>query len=71
VEEDRAEAAKWYRQAAEQGFIDAQNILGYRYDLGDGVAQDPVEATKWFRLAAEQGDFDSQNQLRKRLALTE
>ena len=48
VGKDRAEALKWYRKAAEQGYAAAQCELG---DLCD----DGVEALKWYRKAAEQG----------------
>ena len=62
-ESDPAEAAKWYRLAAEQGFAPAQNDLGFMYDNGRGVPQDDAEATKWFRIAAEQGFSRAQNDL--------
>jgi len=50
------EAAKWYRQAAEQNFAPAQGILGICYEYGEGVAEDSVEAYKWMLLAARQGN---------------
>eukprot|EP00854_Cymbomonas_tetramitiformis_P020253 gene20253-24253_t len=37
VKVDKKEAARWYRQAAEQGFPHAQWNLGSLYDIGDGV----------------------------------
>ena len=55
VEQDFAEAAKWYRLVAEKGKAEAQNALGELYGNGDGVPQDPAEALKWIRLAANQG----------------
>ena len=51
---------KWYRQAAEQGYTDAQFNLGNMYAKGRGVKQDDVEAVKWYRQAAEQGDAPAQ-----------
>jgi len=60
VPQDKAEAAKWYRMAAEQGAADAQYNLGVMYDNGYGVPQDYAEAAKWFRMAAEQGVADAQ-----------
>ena len=60
VEQDYAEAVKWYRLAAEQGDAVAQNNLGYAYRNGAGVEQDYVEAVNWYRLAAEQGDAHAQ-----------
>jgi TPR repeat protein len=53
--EDYAEAVKWYRRAAEQGYAMAQFNLGIMYEFGVGVLQDYAEAVKWYRRAAEQG----------------
>jgi TPR repeat protein len=55
VARDYAEAAKWFRLAAEQGLGKAQYNLGVMYLKGEGVAQDNAEAAKWLLLAAEQG----------------
>jgi hypothetical protein len=55
VPQDYAEAVRWYRLAAEQGYDVAQFRLGFIYDNGQGVPQDYAEAVRWFRLAAEQG----------------
>ena len=55
VEEDHAEAVRWFRLAAEQGLAPAQFNLGVMYEDGDGVEEDHVEAVRWYRLAAEQG----------------
>ena len=55
VPQDDAEAVKWYRLAAEQGYAEAQSNLGVMYNNGRGVPQDDAEAVKWYRLAAEQG----------------
>jgi hypothetical protein len=49
---DYAEAAKWYRKAADEGLAIAQFRLGSMYALGEGVSQDDAEAKKWFREAA-------------------
>jgi TPR repeat protein len=55
VPKDDAEAARWYRKAAEQGLADAQYNLGIAYRLGRGVPKDDAEAFRWFRQSAEQG----------------
>jgi TPR repeat protein len=47
-----AEAAYWYRRAAEQGDPDAQYLLGVCHDLGRGVPVDWVQAHKWLNLSA-------------------
>jgi uncharacterized protein len=48
------------RLKAEQGIVDAQFMLGYRYAEGDGAPKDDAEAVKWYRLAAEQGSGGAQ-----------
>ena len=50
--QDHAEAAKWYRIAAELGDAAAQLNLGIMYFHGRGVPQDYVESHKWLNLAA-------------------
>ncbi len=55
VTQDREEAVKWFRKAAEL-FIpepEAQYMLGICYRDGLGVTQDRAEAVKWFRKAAD------------------
>ena len=40
----------WYRKSAEQGYADAQCVLGFLYINGQqGVPQDYAEALKWLR----------------------
>lgn len=60
VAEDKAEAVRCYRRAAEQGHAKAQNNLGYAYDHGEAVAEDKAEAVKWYRKAAEHGNATAQ-----------
>jgi TPR repeat protein len=52
VPQDYAEAARWYRRAAEQGDPQAQYNLGLAYARGEGVTQNVVDAHMWFNLAA-------------------
>ena len=49
---DGAEAEKWFRLAADQGYAPAQYNLGVMYTNGWGVPQNYDEATKWHALAA-------------------
>jgi uncharacterized protein len=56
VEQDFAEAVKWYRLAADQGDALAQGNLGIMYALGQGVLQDNQTAHMWFNIAAANGD---------------
>ena len=63
VPENKKEAVKWYRMAAEQRFVVAQKNLGLMHHFGKGAPQDDKEAVKWFRQAAEQGDVVAQKNL--------
>jgi len=60
VPQDYAAAVKWYREAAEQGFAEAQYNLGMMYYTGEGVPQDYAEAAKWYLKAAGQGIASAQ-----------
>jgi len=55
-----AEAARWFRLAADQGHADAQYYLGDRCWTGRGVPQDAAEALRWYHLAADQGVAEAQ-----------
>ena len=55
-----AEAARWFRLAADQGHLIAQYNLAAMYERGEGVPQDYVLAHQWYNLAASRaapGDF--------------
>ncbi len=52
VPQDDAEAVKWFRRAAEQGYAYAQRNLGRMYLFGKGVSEDFVEAYAWISVAA-------------------
>ena len=47
VQQDYAEAVKWYRKSAGQGYAIAQIMLGDMYAVGRDVPQDYAEAAKW------------------------
>jgi TPR repeat protein len=60
VPQNAAEAARWFRLAADQGHQVAQHNLGTMYDTGTGMPQDYVLAHMWFNVAASRvgpGDF--------------
>jgi TPR repeat protein len=63
VPQDFAQAAVWFRKAAEQGDAHAQFCLGALYSFGQGVPQDYAQAAVWYRKAAEQGDAGAQGNL--------
>ena len=58
VPQDYAEAARWYREAADQGIANAQHSLGVMFHEGQGVPQDYIQAHMWFNLAGAGGDLD-------------
>lgn len=49
---DYANAAVWYRKAAEQGYSRAQANLGFLLAKGLGVAQDSSASQEWYRKAS-------------------
>ena len=55
VIQDYAEAEKWYRLAAEQGWADAQYNLGVMYGRGEGVLMSIVISHMWFDIASANG----------------
>ena len=60
---DWAEAVKWYRLAAEQGYAAAQHEMGVLCAVGAGMRKEPKAAAEWYRKAAEQGYSMSQFEL--------
>lgn len=63
VQQDFAQAARWYRRLAAQGDAPAQTSLGLMYARGIGVDKDMTEARKWWSLAAAQNDPGAQHNL--------
>ena len=51
VEENAAEAAKWYLKAAEQGMAAAQKNLAQLLASGKGIQRNFVEAYKWYEIS--------------------
>ena len=68
VEQDYAEAARWFRKAAKdskyrKGISGAQCRLGDCYAEGHGVEQDYDKALEWYRRAAKQDNHIAQRKL--------
>jgi len=57
------EAARWAREAANQGLASAQVAIGDLCLRGEGVTQSATEAASWYRKAAEKGHPMGQEQL--------
>lgn len=51
-----ADAARYYRLAADEGFAGAQNNLGDMYEEGQGVPANGKFAVYWYTRAAERGE---------------
>lgn len=56
IEQDYAEAAKWYERSAAQGLVPAQYRLGNLYETGTGVEKNLETAKLWYQRAAEAGN---------------
>jgi hypothetical protein len=63
---DPAEAAVWFRRAAELGNSDAQTMVAHLYAEGRGVERNPIEALIWASQAANTNEEAAA--LRDRLA---
>jgi hypothetical protein len=56
VNHNPAEAFQSTLQAAQRGYVPAEEVVGMMYAIGKGVQQDYHEAGKWFLTAAEAGN---------------
>ena len=63
LDQDDAEALRWYRSAADHGNAGAMAQLGYMYGTGRGVPKDEIEAVKWYRKGADGGNATAMNNL--------
>ena len=54
---------RWFRLAADQGWLDAQLNLAVMYEKGELVPFDATESARWYQLAAEQGSSEAQFKL--------
>ncbi len=71
MQQDYAEALKWYQKAAEQGHAGAQSNLGAMYQHGQGVPEDMVRAHMWVNLAGSHDYLDAQNARKLRDTIAE
>ena len=60
VGKDEAEAARWFRRAADQGLVGAMMTLGMMYEQGLGVERDEEQARRLYKQAesADSGGCD-------------
>ena len=56
IEQDLAQAFKWFEKSADQGHANAQFDLGAMYEEGIGsILEDDQNAKDWYQKAADQG----------------
>ena len=60
VSRDDKEAFKWYKKAADNGDVKAQNIIGIFYSEGIGVSKDSDKSLKYLNKSSESGSSHSQ-----------
>src|SRR5690348_12975598 len=60
IKKDAFMAANLFKEAAEQGHIEAAFSLGVLYQNGEGVPKNSKEAIKWYTTAAEQNHIKAQ-----------
>jgi len=58
--QDYAQAAHWYRKAADQSHSLAQFNLAIMYGAGHGMPRDEVQSRAWMQKAADRGDAGAQ-----------
>jgi uncharacterized protein len=60
---DHATALLLLKPLAEEGHVEAQKLLGYMYEIGQGVPQEYFYAAAWYGKAADSGDGDARVRL--------
>ena len=63
VPANHTEALNWYRKAANQGNVEAQQKLGMLNSEGIGTTKNEQEAIRWYHLAADNGSAAAQARL--------
>ena len=63
VEQNFAEAARWYLKLAQQGDVRAQTTIDLMYSRGYGGEKDPQAAHRWWSFAAAANDPGAQYNL--------
>lgn len=68
-EENYFEAVKRFKEAADEGYVRAENFLGICYAKGFGVPRNLRMAEEWFRRSDEKGDPDAKVLMKEYLHL--
>ena len=64
-DDEYKKAAELFEKAANHGHSDAQDYLGYQYQIGLGIKENKQEAIKWYTLSAVQDNAQAQYDLAK------
>ena len=59
MKKDEAEAVKWYRKAAEQGYDEALVILAEMCEDGQGMEKNLAEAYGWYAFSSKKHRCES------------
>ena len=60
---NQAAAFECCMKAAQMGHAVAQNVVGWRYEVGKGTVKNDIEAFNWYKKAAENGNRIAQSNL--------
>ncbi len=63
IQQDEAEAAKWFQKSADQGNANGQANLGYVYETGRGVTLNKDTAISWYKKAVLQNNQYAKDRL--------
>lgn len=56
IPQDKKEAAKYYKMAADRGNAGSMKVYGRMLEKGDGIPQDKEAATKYYQMASTAKD---------------
>ena len=59
MDENHKEAVRWFIKSADQGYSQAQNILGECYLYGIGIKEDNKLAIEWLIKSANQSNTEA------------
>jgi uncharacterized protein len=65
TERNPEEGVRWYRRAADTGYMEAQCALGTCYVYGIGTPVNKALGKQWLQKAADQGYSEAKEKLRE------
>ena len=55
MKKNKKEGFKWLLHAADNGLIEAQELVAECYEKGRGIKKNDIKAYRWYKKAAAQG----------------